>query len=139
MKKRIQDTECVMDHQVRSWTNKLMKEVGKLCLKLVHDKCYYLTEKQYDSFCDHCHKEISDQLNYDSVMSSVLSPEISPLSNPLKSYHFFHSAVQEYFAARFISNEFPEGSYEYDTKTNNIKITISKAIKHNLTSTDLHQ
>ena len=105
LKSRIEDTPNIESHQVRFLSNKLLRAICKLCFELIHDQRYYLTEEKYGSFAQFCLSNISESVNYDVVLSSVVSPELSQFGNQDISYHFYHAAIQEYLAAKHICEE----------------------------------
>jgi len=105
MKQRISDTTDLRGSDLRSCVDKLMLQLGKLCLQLVHDKCYFLTESRYIQFCNLCRVHVNDCINYDDVLSAILSPESSVLEGNRNTYHFFHSSAQEFFAAKYLCQQ----------------------------------
>ena len=93
--KKFEDSFCL---NPRTKASKFLEAVGALCLEMYSKGEFVLKTETYESFVRTCTTEISDEISYDSILSSIFSRDDG-------SYYFPQTSLQEYLAAMYILNQ----------------------------------
>ena len=86
---------CPTDNNPASTAAEVQKFVMELSLKLLSSEKYFLTNDVYEKFIRRLTREISQEINFGSVLSCILTPEND-------SYNFWHNSLLEYLSAKWI-------------------------------------
>jgi len=101
---RVMNNSDLRGVNLERFVKDLLKELGKQCLSLILENGFFLTDARYKSFCDSCSEKVSAKMNYDDVLSGLISQEFNMSGNLMPSYHFYHSSAIEFFASKYITD-----------------------------------
>ena len=129
MKRKISDSNP-LDKNPGHTAGQVMNMLSELCLKLFAEEKYFLTKHHYEKFTKILIKNTHNEIEVNSVLSCILTPEED-------SYSFWHNSLVEYLSANWIVQQLEERQSSVISRMANLTWMFADILAHEGTSRDM--